>query len=74
LINGINVLSQVSFHPVFIADIAQVTTVDEMFDLITKYGTHYYQSITLGGTLQQITTMDSVYESQTDSSQVCIKL
>lgn len=63
-------LLQVKFHPIFIKDVSQATTVDEMAVLVKKYGTHYYKSALMGGQLSQITVVDSSFESSSSSKEV----
>eukprot|EP01133_Synstelium_polycarpum_P011976 gene11976-13973_t len=49
--------NELKFSLNFLRDIAISSTVDDFLRLIGKYGTHYYKSSILGGSLKQITTI-----------------
>eukprot|EP01132_Coremiostelium_polycephalum_P004960 gene4960-6177_t len=42
----------------FLRDISNAQTVDNFYNLIKIYGTHYYDSATLGGNLEQVTIIN----------------
>jgi MAC/Perforin domain len=70
----LNTFLQIEFHPIFIKDVSQADTVDKMVPLVQKYGTHYYQQALMGGRLDQISVVDSSYESNSTSKAVCVFL
>ncbi|KYQ90354.1 hypothetical protein DLAC_08969 [Tieghemostelium lacteum] len=53
-----------TFHPTFLKDLSKVNTLDQMYQLILKYGTHYIKTAKLGGTLKTITTTEEVMQSE----------
>ncbi|EGG15642.1 hypothetical protein DFA_10484 [Cavenderia fasciculata] len=62
-------LTQHPLHPNFIADVLGVNSTNDAYQMIRKYGTHFYASATLGGTLKQFTsTTTSISETEVDTS------
>lgn len=57
-------MSQYTFHPQFIQEVANAFDVPSMVKVIRKYGSHYYKSAKMGGKLVQVTAMDSSYSNK----------
>lgn len=56
-------LSKFNLHPSFLEELSLVDTGADVLPLMKKYGTHFYNTATLGGRLRQVTVLDSSYES-----------
>ncbi|EGG13823.1 hypothetical protein DFA_11584 [Cavenderia fasciculata] len=52
-------MSSFNFHPKFVQDISQVFDTEAMKKVVKKYGVFYKKSATLGGSLEQITSVSS---------------
>eukprot|EP00029_Vermamoeba_vermiformis_P004855 TRINITY_DN1552_c0_g1_i1.p1 TRINITY_DN1552_c0_g1~~TRINITY_DN1552_c0_g1_i1.p1 ORF type:complete len:1041 (+),score=211.67 TRINITY_DN1552_c0_g1_i1:72-3125(+) len=63
-------MAKYTFHPAFLADLAKVNSTEGVVKMIDKYGTHFYDSATLGGRLRQITSVSSVFASSKTSSEL----
>eukprot|EP01132_Coremiostelium_polycephalum_P003336 gene3336-4182_t len=59
-----------TFHPNFLKDIGGVGDVNDMVEILKKYGTYYFRTVTMGGRLTQITSMDYSFESDKTSSEI----
>ncbi|KYR00896.1 hypothetical protein DLAC_02958 [Tieghemostelium lacteum] len=63
-----------TFSPTFLEDLAKVSgteeqAVNQMYQLIEKYGTHYIKSAQLGGSLKMITTTEEKMTSSEHESE-----
>ncbi|EGG16986.1 hypothetical protein DFA_07967 [Cavenderia fasciculata] len=61
-------LVETVFHPTFLRDIRRCKTLDDMLNIIRRYGTHYIKSAVLGGKLIQSTiTTEEITTSEDES-------
>ncbi|EGG21502.1 hypothetical protein DFA_01388 [Cavenderia fasciculata] len=51
------------FHPVFLNALAKVRTLEDMYQVIVAYGTHFYLRATFGGQLKQLTVTSKMTSS-----------
>eukprot|EP01132_Coremiostelium_polycephalum_P005637 gene5637-7015_t len=62
-------LEKYSFHPVFLKDLSQSETVDDFYELIQKYGTHFMTRSTMGCSLVQMTATQSMVSENENLSE-----
>ncbi|KYQ93942.1 hypothetical protein DLAC_04830 [Tieghemostelium lacteum] len=58
-----------TLHPLFLEDLANSQSADDIYKMILKYGTHYLQQANMGGILRQITTTNEISNSDQSSSE-----
>eukprot|EP01133_Synstelium_polycarpum_P019853 gene19853-23783_t len=64
-IYNVELSGDITFSLNFLRDVSQSITVEDFYNLIKTYGTHYYKSAILGGSLKQITSVDeSIFKSK----------
>jgi len=62
-------LDRVSLHPTLLDSLAKVKDVEDMVEIIKRYGTHHYKDAYLGGKLTQLTiTKESTSDTSSDKS------
>ncbi|EGG23748.1 hypothetical protein DFA_05882 [Cavenderia fasciculata] len=58
-----------TFHPSFLKELASVKFSRDMYEVVKRYGTHFYQTAVLGGSLKQLTVIDKqTYQSESSTS------
>jgi hypothetical protein len=63
-------MKKYTFHPVFLTDLSQVASLNDVLRLFNKYGTHYYKKASLGGKLKQITSVDDTFEKSSTEQEM----
>ncbi|KAF2078627.1 hypothetical protein CYY_000127 [Polysphondylium violaceum] len=62
-------LERVSLHPTLLDSLSKVRDVEDMVEVVKRYGTHHYKDAYLGGKLTQLTiTKESTSDSSSDKS------
>eukprot|EP01132_Coremiostelium_polycephalum_P011916 gene11916-14571_t len=49
-----------SFHPLFLQALSKVVDIEDMINVISRFGTHFYKKSIMGGKLLQVTSSSSI--------------
>lgn len=63
-------MAKYTFHLAFLADLARVNGTEDVVAMIDKYGSHFYDSATLGGRLRQVTSVSSIFASSKTTTEL----